>query len=181
MTPPPSYRPADPRRPARQLRDLPGAGPRRRRRSSCYNYDATLYVSLVIIHMKYTGGVIMTLFSTPRSAQCWRRVATRCSGCRTTRSFCRSTVRARPGRRSGLGVSHGKSVFYGAFVWACRALNSRRRFPGRGRDLLGMPDGGGAPAGVRAGGGGAGGDLARVGLEGSVALSLCYDRSPTSY
>ena len=37
------------------------------------------------------------------------------------------TVRARPGRLRGLSVSHRKSVFYGAFVWARGALNSERR------------------------------------------------------
>jgi hypothetical protein len=37
-----------------------------------------------------------------------------------------------PGRLSALSVFLCKSVFYGAFVWACRALNSRkRRFPAR--------------------------------------------------
>ena len=35
-----------------------------------------------------------------------------------------STVRARPGRLSALSVSPSKSVLYGAFVWARRALNS---------------------------------------------------------
>jgi hypothetical protein len=37
------------------------------------------------------------------------------------------TVRARPGRLGGLRISHSKSVLYGAFVWACRALNSQKR------------------------------------------------------
>jgi hypothetical protein len=37
-----------------------------------------------------------------------------------------------PGRLSALSVSLCKSVFYGAFVWARRALNSqKRRFPAR--------------------------------------------------
>ena len=42
-------------------------------------------------------------------------------------------VRARPGRRlSALSVSHRKSLLYGAFVWARRALNSpNRRFLAR--------------------------------------------------
>ena len=41
-----------------------------------------------------------------------------------------AAVRARPGRLSGLSVSHSKSVLYGAFVWARRALSSqKRRFP----------------------------------------------------
>ena len=44
-------------------------------------------------------------------------------------------VRARRGRLSALSVSHSKSVLYGGFVWARRALNSqKRRFlapPGR--------------------------------------------------
>ena len=36
------------------------------------------------------------------------------------------------GRLSGLGVLHGRSVLYGAFVWACRALNCQtRRFSAR--------------------------------------------------
>ena len=40
------------------------------------------------------------------------------------------TVRARRGRLIGLSVFLCKSVLYGAFVWACRALNSqKRRFP----------------------------------------------------
>jgi hypothetical protein len=33
------------------------------------------------------------------------------------------SVRARPGRLSALSVSHSKSLLYGAFVWARRALN----------------------------------------------------------
>ena len=38
----------------------------------------------------------------------------------------------RSGRLSALSVSLCKSVFYGAFVWARRALNSQnRRFPAR--------------------------------------------------
>jgi hypothetical protein len=41
------------------------------------------------------------------------------------------TVRALPGRLSGLSVSHSKSVLYGAFVWARRALSQKRRFPAR--------------------------------------------------
>ena len=51
------------------------------------------------------------------------------------------TVRARPGRLSALSVSHSKSILYGAFVWACRALNSsKRRFPARAvRPRLGRP------------------------------------------
>ena len=32
----------------------------------------------------------------------------------------------RPGRLSALSVSHSKPVFYGAFVWARRALNSQK-------------------------------------------------------
>ena len=41
-------------------------------------------------------------------------------------------VRARQGRSSVLSVSLRKSVFYGAFVWACGALNSqKRRVPAR--------------------------------------------------
>ena len=42
------------------------------------------------------------------------------------------TVRAPSGRLSALSVSHSKSVLYGGFVWARRALNSpKRRFPTR--------------------------------------------------
>ena len=37
------------------------------------------------------------------------------------------TVRALPGRLSALSVSLCKPVFYGAFVWARRALNSQKR------------------------------------------------------
>jgi hypothetical protein len=41
----------------------------------------------------------------------------------------------RPGRLSALSVSLCKSVFYGAFVWARRALKSqKRRFPARADD-----------------------------------------------
>ena len=44
------------------------------------------------------------------------------------------TVRALSGRLSGLSVAlHSKSGLYGAFVWALRALNSKKRgfWPGR--------------------------------------------------
>jgi hypothetical protein len=42
----------------------------------------------------------------------------------------RGTVRTRLGRLSGLGALHSKSILYGAFEWARRALNSpKRRFP----------------------------------------------------
>jgi hypothetical protein len=41
-------------------------------------------------------------------------------------------VRARPGRSSGLGVSHSQPDLYGVFVWVRGALNRRkRRFPAR--------------------------------------------------
>ena len=41
-------------------------------------------------------------------------------------------VRAAQRRLSSLSVFHKKSVLYGAFVWACRALNiPKRRFPAR--------------------------------------------------
>jgi hypothetical protein len=44
----------------------------------------------------------------------------------------RSFVRAALGRLSALSVFQCKSVFYGTFVWACRALNrQKRRFPAR--------------------------------------------------
>ena len=43
-----------------------------------------------------------------------------------------TTVRAAQGRFSALSVFLSKSVFYGAFVWARRVLNSqKRRFPAR--------------------------------------------------
>ena len=46
----------------------------------------------------------------------------------------------RPGRLSGLGVSHSKSVLYGAFVWARRALNNQKwRFPARAVVLFALP------------------------------------------
>ena len=63
--------------------------------------------------------------------QCFTR--TRCgrAGC-----FCSPrSVRAVPGRLSAIRVFLCKSVLYGAFVWARRALNSRkRRFPARAVD-----------------------------------------------
>ena len=37
------------------------------------------------------------------------------------------TVRALPRRSSALSISHSKSVLYGAFVWARRALNRQKR------------------------------------------------------
>jgi hypothetical protein len=69
-----------------------------------------------------------------------------------------ATVRDRPGKLSALGVFPSKSVLYGAFVWACRVLNSqKRRFWARagggeqdaGGILPGVPGAGargGAPA-----------------------------------
>jgi hypothetical protein len=43
-----------------------------------------------------------------------------------------ASVRARPGPSSALSVSPSESVFYGASVWARRALDSqKRRFPAR--------------------------------------------------
>ena len=45
-----------------------------------------------------------------------------------------AAVRARPGRLSGLSVSHSKSVLYGVFVWARRALKRQKTaFSGPGR------------------------------------------------
>ena len=38
------------------------------------------------------------------------------------------TVRARPGRLSALSVFLCKFVLYGVFVWACRVLNSQKRW-----------------------------------------------------
>jgi hypothetical protein len=59
-------------------------------------------------------------------------------------------VRARPGRLGALSVSRGKSVLYGAFVWARGAFNNpNRRFPtravrrGGGRPDAGLGDRGG--------------------------------------
>ena len=41
-----------------------------------------------------------------------------------------ATVRALPGRLRALSVFHSKSILYGAFVWARRALkHQKRRFP----------------------------------------------------
>jgi hypothetical protein len=54
------------------------------------------------------------------------------------------TVRAHPGRLNGFGVLRSKSVLYGAFVWARRALNhQKRRFPARAgaRQLRLHPEG----------------------------------------
>jgi hypothetical protein len=43
-----------------------------------------------------------------------------------------SSAWARPGRLSGLSVSHSESILYGTFVWGHRPLNSqKRRFPAR--------------------------------------------------
>ena len=39
------------------------------------------------------------------------------------------TVRTRPGRPRALRVSHRETVLYGAFAWACGALNSPKRQP----------------------------------------------------
>jgi hypothetical protein len=48
------------------------------------------------------------------------------------KSYGYATVRARPGRLSALCVFHSKSVLYGGFVWARRALNRRKLwFPAR--------------------------------------------------
>ena len=47
------------------------------------------------------------------------------------------SVRALPGRLSGLSVPHIKSVLYGAFAWARGALNSQKRwFPARAAKIL---------------------------------------------
>jgi hypothetical protein len=60
-------------------------------------------------------------------------------GCGASRSWRRSTsatVRAALGRLSALSVSLCKSILYGAFVWARRALNSqKRRVSGPGSEL----------------------------------------------
>ena len=58
-------------------------------------------------------------------------IAAGCSG----GVFNMGTVRTLPGRLSALSVFHSKSVLYGIFVWARRALNHRkRRFPARAED-----------------------------------------------
>jgi hypothetical protein len=55
-------------------------------------------------------------------------IAVGCSG----GVFNMGTVRTLPGCLSALSVFHSKSVLYGVFVWARRALNRRkRRFPAR--------------------------------------------------
>jgi hypothetical protein len=68
------------------------------------------------------------------------------------------SVRARPAHLSGLSVVHSESVFYGAFVWVRRALNSQKRwFPARAggqgvRRRAGAADrGGGGRRGLAAG------------------------------
>jgi hypothetical protein len=61
----------------------------------------------------------------------------------------KQTVRAHPGRLSALRVSHSKSVLYGVFVWARRALTSqKRRFPARAgeKDQRGNGQAGGEAA-----------------------------------
>ena len=46
-------------------------------------------------------------------------------------------VRAAQGRLSAIGVFHRKSILYGDFVWARRALNGlKRRFPARAVVML---------------------------------------------
>ena len=50
----------------------------------------------------------------------------------SSRSPASRSVRARPGRLSALSVFRCRSVFYGAFGWARRALSSQKwRFPAR--------------------------------------------------
>jgi hypothetical protein len=61
-----------------------------------------------------------------------------------------TTVRARPGRLSALSVFHSKSVLYGDFVWARRALN-RKKWRFRARAV-----GGNGPRGAQGGGSRAG-------------------------
>ena len=59
------------------------------------------------------------------------RIVRRAPTCERSRSARRSsqrTVQAVPGRLSVLSISHSKSVFYGASVWACRALYSPKRW-----------------------------------------------------
>jgi hypothetical protein len=45
----------------------------------------------------------------------------------TSPSVLEAKVRARPGRFSALTVFHSKSVLYGGFLWARRALNGQKR------------------------------------------------------
>jgi hypothetical protein len=55
-----------------------------------------------------------------------------------------STVRARSGRLSALSVFLCKSLLYGAFVWARRALNRRKwHFPARADESAAIIDDGG--------------------------------------
>ena len=50
------------------------------------------------------------------------------------------TVRAQRGRLSALSVFLCKFVLYGVFVWARRALNSRKRwFPARAEEPVDVP------------------------------------------
>jgi hypothetical protein len=58
------------------------------------------------------------------------------------------TVRARPGRLSGLSVFHSKSSLYGGFLWVHRALDCQKRlFPARADEAAGVPRGAGARGG----------------------------------
>jgi hypothetical protein len=55
------------------------------------------------------------------------------AGRTTCRAISSTTARALPGRSSGLSVLHSTSAFYGAFVWARRALSiPERRLSGPG-------------------------------------------------
>ena len=69
------------------------------------------------------------------------------------------------GRVSAPSGSHSKSVLYGAFVWARRALNSQTR-----RFRSGQRGGGSGPDEIRAGGGGGG--------EGRAVLCRLRRRAP---
>jgi hypothetical protein len=60
--------------------------------------------------------------ATPKRSTCWGATSRPSRALSTPR-----TVRARPGRLSALHVSHSKSVLYGVFVWARRALSSQKR------------------------------------------------------
>jgi hypothetical protein len=103
-------------------------------------------------------------------APAWRRPSPHGPWSNTSGWTRRSTVRARPGRLSAISVFLCKSVLYGAFVWARRALNiQKRRFPARAdkehdkaerSGLLQARDGDGASAAAAAAGDGSGGRAA---------------------
>ena len=85
-------------------------------------------------------GVVPNASTAPRAGTRSRRLRASCSspsGSRYRRSTsCSTSVRARPGRLNALSVLHSESVSCGAFAWARRSLNGRkRRFPTRAGSL----------------------------------------------